>query len=115
MKNIQNRINAQLFKQKTVELQSEKVELGLVQDLDKKWRDAQKDIGKARQLGRELYKMYTDMADALTEVEKEGVKALGMAKELGAKDAIAEIDDVLRKTARDKKGALETAKRIGKF
>lgn len=35
MKNIKDRINSQLFKAQEVELSAEKVELGLVQDLDK--------------------------------------------------------------------------------
>lgn len=40
MKNIQNRINAQLFKQETVELQSEKVELNLIKELKDAINDA---------------------------------------------------------------------------
>ena len=97
-----------------VELKSEVIELGLVQDLDKMWRDSQKDTAKARTMGRELKSIYANMVKSLNDTNKEISKAYSKFKELGVSDT-SELDDVARKVARDIKGIDELAKAIARL
>ena len=99
---------------KQVELTKVEVELGLIQDLDKMWRDAQKDTEKARAMGRELKGIYQKMVKDLSDTNKEISKAYSKFKELGLKDT-SELDDVAKKVARDLRGIDEYAKAIARL
>lgn len=90
MKNIQNRINAQLFKQKTVELQSEKVELALIDDAERVNKALQDIFSRELKLRSEALQLSKKINALDSEYSKEEKKARDIvskfskaAKELG--------------------------------
>ena len=115
MDTIKKRINAQLFKQKTVELQSEKVELGLIDDLDsnkKKFEKAAKAADKA------ALSALSDLADS-TKALEDGVKVaeavVKAGKELGLDAAIKAGNDALKQfnaTLSNHRKAIDAAREV---
>lgn len=92
----------------------EKVELGLIDDLDKEYRAAFKHEQKAYAKLKEAYKivaeargMYIDVNDGLS-------KAFKAAKDLGL-DNVKELDDLAKRNAREQKGNYELHQAIQRF
>ena len=91
MKNIKNRINEKLFKQEEkVELQSEKVELGLTQNAEKAISKYYSSTDKALNRGQDAFKAinsaiaeFTEMLKTVDDLETYKSKLEKAAKDLG--------------------------------
>lgn len=84
MKNIQNRINAQLFKQKTVELQSEKVELGTLDDIKSYTKGYQKYYSELQGLQKRGDRLKDELSDVISAIMKWGELGDSMADDMAS-------------------------------
>ena len=82
MKNIKDRINSQLFKAQEVELSAEKVELGLVQDVENKIKSLDKRNNESLALRDSHAKAEKELVDAWDRAVKLFDKASPMMKKI---------------------------------
>ncbi len=98
-----------LFSKKT-ELETHKVELGLVQDIEKIYKKALSDFDKATEIKREASRMYLDAKDSFSKVIKDTEKLIKTAKDLGID--VPQVDGILKDSQRLEKLSSEFQKEL---
>ena len=112
--NLREKIEKEITDKVMTKLASEKVELGLVDDLNKKWASTTSGYGEVNNLVRKANSKLNDMLKEYTNLESEAKTIDKKLKDLGITSS--EFIEVARKIARDKKAILDTKKRnIGSF
>jgi septal ring factor EnvC (AmiA/AmiB activator) len=102
------------LKETKVELETQKVELGAIDDLDAEWKAASRKYGEVSSLVRKANQTLSEMLKEFQAIEKKGKKISAQLRELGVEDK--DFTEVMRKVARDKGAILDTKKRnIGSF
>ena len=106
---IRERVFKKIAEETKVELATQKIELGAIDDLDSRWKGITTDYGQVNSLVRKANSLLEDMEKRYNSLEGDAVKVGSKLKELGVDSK--EYDDVLRKLTRDKREVRNTLKR----
>ena len=108
----QNRIHKKLFVGEDKEIKLSKIELSVIDDIDKETSKAVSSMLNGSKNAQRAIKEYNDAAQAYATAEGLASRALGQAKELGANQLSKEISKKISNLGRDLKRANSIAAKM---
>jgi isopentenyl diphosphate isomerase/L-lactate dehydrogenase-like FMN-dependent dehydrogenase len=110
--NVENRVFSRLFKEDKTELDTQKIKLSVIDDIDAKMSKALKESLNGSKLAKQSIAAYNSAAQLYAEAESLANKAIPQAKDLGANQLVKELQGNAKNISSDLKRASKTADKI---
>jgi hypothetical protein len=109
---VQRRISEMLFKENKIQLESHRIQLSVIEDIDSKKSKAAQESLQGSKLAQQAIAAYNSASQLYAEAESLANKAIPQAKDLGATALLKELQNKVKNIASDLKRSSGIASKI---